>query len=434
MPYRRPKIVIIGAGFAGLNAVKKLAKVEADILLIDRHSYHTFIPLLYQVATSFIPPKTITYPLHKYLHSGGNGRFLQAEVLRIDFENKIIFSDRENVSYDYLVIATGSRTKFLGVAGAAEYAYPLRTFNDALALRDRLIANLQAAVSCPDQLKRQQLLTVVIVGGGATGVELAGAITELTQAVFAQGSPARNPQQVKIILIHSPARLLADFPTPLGDYAAKQLRRRGVKVHLESRVRSVMPEAVELDDGTVIKAATIIWTAGVEANLPNNAAQLSTARSQKICVKSTLQTADYPEVYAVGDAAYIEHNGKPLLGIAPEALQQGTAVAGNLKRQLQGLEPQPFNYFNKGTAAIIARNAGVAYLFGKIPLKGWLAWLLWLGIHLYYLPGLANRLKVFKCWIKDYFQGERSFTQISFQSAAKQLPVKRTKSETSSDK
>ena len=436
MSYRKAKIVIIGAGFAGLNAVKKLAKIEADLLLIDRHSYHTFIPLLYQVATSFIPPKTITYPLHKYLPSDGNGRFLQAEVLNIDFENKIIFSDRENISYDYLVLATGSQTKFLGVAGAAEYAYPLRTFKDALALREHLLVNFQAAASCPSESEREQLLTCVIVGGGATGVELAGAIAELSQAIFAQGSSRRDQQQARIILIHSPNRLLADFPAPLGDYTAKQLRRRGVKIHLETRVHSVMPEAVELEDGTVIKAATIIWTAGVEASLPSNlssnspsnSAQLPTARSKKVCVKPTLQTVDYPEVYAVGDVAYVEQQGEPLLGIAPEALQQGTAVAGNLKRQLRGLEPKPFDYFNKGTAAIIARNAGVAYLFGKIPLKGWLAWLLWLGIHLYYLPGLANRLKVFKCWIKDYFRGERRFTQISLKSTAKQLSVEQAKS------
>lgn len=428
MPYRKPKIVIVGAGFAGLNAVKKLARVNADILLVERNSYHTFIPLLYQVATSFIPPKTIAYPLHKYLNSGGNARFLQAEVLKIDFEDKIVFSDRENISYDYLVIATGSQTKFLGIDGAPKYTYPLRTFNDALALRDRLISNLHAAAGCTDELKQQQLLTFAIVGGGATGVELAGAIAELNQAVFAKNYSQINPQKVKIILIHSKVRLLADFPTSLGEYTAKQLRRRGVKIYLETRVRSVMPEAVELNDGTVIKAATIIWTAGVEANLPTDSDQLSRAKSEKVCVKSTLQTVDYPEVYAVGDVAYVEQDGEPLLGIAPEALQQGAAVAGNLKRQLRGLAPQPFDYFNKGTAAIIARNAGVAYLFGKIPLKGWLAWLSWLGIHLYYLPGLANRSQVLKCWIRDYFRGERSFTQIPFNSAVKRHTVDQKKS------
>jgi len=420
MSYRRPKIVIIGAGFAGLRAVRNLAGVEADILLIDRNKYHTFVPLLYQVATGWIPPQTVAYPIHKYLRSGGNARFLQAEVLGIDFEQKIVTSDRENISYDYLVMATGSQTKFLGVDGAPKYTYPLRTFNHALALRDRLLTNFQTATRTTG-VKQQELLTVAIVGGGATGVELAGSISELAQAVFAHRDPQQEPIQVKIILIHSRARLLADFPDHLGNYTARQLRRRGVKVYLETRVSSVMPAAVELNDGTVIKTAAIIWTAGVEANLPTEAEQLPTAKSKKVCVRPTLQTLAYLEVYAIGDVAFVKQDGEPLLGIAPEAIQQGTAVAGNLKRQLQGRSPQAFNYFNKGTAAIIARNAGVAYLFGKIPLQGWFAWLMWLGIHLYYLPGLNNRATVFKCWIKDYFGGARKFTRVPAQATVKQL-------------
>ncbi len=425
-PNHKPKIVIIGAGFAGLRAVKNLARIDAEILLIDRNNYHTFVPLLYQVATAFIPPKTVAYTLHKYLHSAANTRFFQAEVLAIDFERKFVTSDRENIIYDYLVIATGSKTKFLGVDGAPKYTYPLRTLNDAIALRDRILGNLERAVTCTDYEKRQQLLTFIIVGGGATGVELAGALSELIQTSLVDNYPQLDPREVKIILIHSGTRLLADFPERLGDYTGKQLRRRGVKIHFSTRVHSVMPGAIELDDGTIVKTATIIWTAGVEANLPADSEKLSTAKSPKgllkntashivvaprrdqACVRSTLQLLNYPEVYAVGDVAYVEQDGKPLLGIAPEALQQGTAVAGNLKRQLRGLPPKSFNYFNKGTAAIIARNAGVAYLFGKIPLKGWFAWLLWLGIHLYYLPGLSNRLIVFKSWVRDYFTGERN--------------------------
>ncbi|NJO94931.1 MAG: NAD(P)/FAD-dependent oxidoreductase [Pleurocapsa sp. CRU_1_2] len=424
MPHQKPKIVIIGAGFAGLRAVKNLARIDAEILLIDRNNYHTFIPLLYQVATAFIPPKTVAYPLHKYLHSAANTRFFQAEVLAIDFERKFVTSDRENIIYDYLVIATGSKTKFLGVDGAPKYTYPLRTLNDAVALRDRILGNLERAVTCTDYERRQQLLTFTIVGGGATGVELAGALSELIPTSLVDNYPQLDHREVKIILIHSRTRLLADFPERLGDYTGKQLRRRGVTIYFSTRVRSVTPEAIELDDGTIVKTATIIWTAGVEANLPADSEQLSTAstlshiapRREQVCVRSTLQLLDYPEVYAVGDVAYVEQDGKPLLGIAPEALQQGTAVAGNLKRQLRGLPPKSFNYFNKGTAAIIARNAGVAYLFGKIPLKGWFAWLLWLGIHLYYLPGLSNRLIVFKSWLRDYFTQERNIRQIDSKS------------------
>ena len=414
MAHQKPRIVIIGAGFAGLRTVKNLARIDAEILLIDRNNYHTFVPLLYQVATAFIPPKTVAYPLHKYLQSVANTRFFQAEVLAIDFERKFVTSDRENIIYDYLVIATGSQTKFLGVDGAPKYTYPLRTLNDAVALRDRILSNLESAVTT-DYERRQQILTFTIVGGGATGVELAGALSELIQTSLVNNYPQLDPREVKIILIHSRTRLLADFPKRLGDYTGKQLRRRGVTVYFSTRVRSVMPGAIELDDGTIVQTAAIIWTAGVEANFPNSE-KLSTAKSEQVCVRSTLQLLDYSEVYALGDVAYVEQDGKPLLGIAPEALQQGTAVAGNLKRQLRGLPPKPFNYFNKGTAAIIARNAGVAYLFGKIPLKGWFAWLLWLGIHLYYLPGLSNRLIVFQSWVRDYFTRERNIRQIASKS------------------
>ncbi len=431
MSDQKPKVVIIGAGFAGLRAVNNLARTNVDILLIDRNNYHTFVPLLYQVATGFIPPDTVTYPLRKYLRSAANVRFFQAEVLEIDFVNKIVKTNRSNINYDYLVIATGSKTKFLGADGPPQYTYPLRTINDALALHNRIVSNFERAVNCTDWEKRQQLLTFSIVGGGATGVELAGALIELIKTTLAKDYPELDLKQTKVILIHSRTRLLGDFPDHLGDYTAKQLRRRGVKIYFQTYVSSVMPGAIKLDDGSIIKTETVIWTAGVEANLPVDSDKLTTTKKERVCVRSTLQLLEYPEVYAVGDVAYVQQDGKPLLGIAPEALQQGAAVARNLKRQFQGLPLKPFNYFNKGTAAIIARNAGVAYLFGRIPLKGWLAWLLWLGIHLYYLPGLSNRLIVLGSWIRDYFTGERNFRQILSVSSATKLDVKYAESQKS---
>ena len=431
MPDQKPKIVVVGAGFAGLRAVQNLAKINAEVLLIDRNSYHTFVPLLYQVASGFIPPETVAYPLNKYLRTYSNARLLKAEVLAIDFEHKVITTDRDKILYDYLVIATGSQTKFLGVDGAPEHTYPLRTLKDAVALRDRLISNLERAATCADWERRQQLLTFTIVGGGATGVELAGALRELIRATLGKKYPELDRREVKVILIHSRNRLLADFPAHLGDYTGKQLRRRGVKIHFQTRVDSILPGAVKLEDGTIIETATIIWTAGVEANLPNNSDKLATAKRDRVRVRSCLQILDYPEAYAVGDVAFVQQNGKPLLGIAPEALQQGTAVAANLKRQLRGLPPEPFNYFNKGTAAIIARHAGVAYLFGRVPLKGWFAWLLWLGIHLYYLPGFTNRLIVLKSWVKDYLTGDRNIRLIFSESTANMLPANNVKSQTS---
>ena len=417
---KKPRIVVVGAGFAGLKVIRKLAKVNAEIILIDRHNYHTFVPLLYQVAAGFIPPEAIAIPLRKYIRSAKNTRFLQAEVQKIDFVAKTVITDAIDLTYDYLVVATGSQAKFLGVDGAPNYALPMRTLADAVSIRDRLISNFERATVCRDRDRRMQLLTVTIVGGGATGVELAGSLKEFIDGTLAKDYPNIDLQQVRVILIHSGKRLLADYPQHLSQYTLKQLRRRGVKVHLQSRVSEVMPGAIELANGTVLETATIIWTAGVEANYPQPERELATANQDKICVNSNLQLPNRPEVYAVGDVAFVKQDGEPLLGIAPEALQQGTAVAQNLRRQLRGLSPKSFNYFNKGKAAIIARNSGVGYLLGQIPLQGFLAWLMWLIIHLYYLPGIANRFILLGSWLQDYFIQERDFRQLfKYQSGAR---------------
>ena len=433
----KPRIVVIGAGFAGLRAIRKLAGIHAEVILIDRNNYHTFIPLLYQVATGFIAPEIITYPLRKYLRSIDNARFIQAEVRRIDLTSKLLYlssvesattstieqTEAIDLPYDYLVIATGSKTKFLGVEGAAEYSLPMRTLEDAVRIRDRLVSNFERATVCNDIDTKRQLLTIVIVGGGPTGVELAGAIIELVKGTLDRDYRNISPQEVRIVLIHSGDKLLGYFPSHLSDYTSKQLRRRGIKVHLNSRVSKVTPQGVELEDETFLETATVIWTAGVEADYPTAGGKIPTASKEKIQVNGALQLPDYPEVYAVGDVALLKQDGEPLLGIAPEALQQGGTVAKNLRRQLKGLSPKPFDYFNKGTAAIIARNSGVALLLGRIPLGGFLAWLLWLGIHVYYLPGIANRFTVLGSWLRDYLTRERNERQLFDRALIAQLGV-----------
>jgi NADH dehydrogenase len=411
MASSKPRIVIVGVGFGGLNAARSLADSGAEILLVDRNNYHTFIPLLYQVATAELEPELIAYPVRNVLRRIPNARFLMAEVKRIDLFDRVVEVDGVEITYDYLVLATGSQPQFLGVPGAADYALPMTTLHQAVALRDRILSCFEQAAWETDTVRRQELLTFAIVGGGPTGVELAGALMELVRGSLAQDYPTLDMQQVRVFLLQASDRLLADLPPSLSDYAQRHLRKLGVKVHLNARVKAVTPKTVQLQDESAIAAETIIWTAGVEATPPVPTGDLFPAPKRQVAVLPTLQLPAYPEVYVVGDSAYTEEGGRPLPLVAPVAIQQGVAIAKNIKRQLQGLAPQPFRYKDKGRAAIIARNAGVAKT-DKLTLKGFLGWLLWLGIHLVYLPGSRNRLLVLSNWLGDYWFGSRTVRQI----------------------
>lgn len=367
--------------------------------------------MLYQVATGFIEPQLIAYPLRKALRGLENASFLMAEVQQVDFENKTIAADGQVITYDYLVLSTGSQTNFLKVTGAPQSTFPLRTLKDAIALRNHILSCFERAVKQNEQ-DIQQLLTFVIVGGGPTGVEMAGALQELIHDCLVKDYPQLDLRQAQVILLQSGSNLLGSYPPHLQKYTLRQLRDRGVKVYFNNRVKEASTMGVVLEDETKIATSTIIWTAGVEANIPDTEKNISTASKNKIEVLSTLELPNHPQVYAAGDVAYVDQNGKPLMGIAPEALQQGGTVAENIKRQLRGKTPKTFNYFNKGRAAIIARGAGVILLLGKIPVGGFLAWLMWLIIHLYYLPGLSNRFKVLGAWLKDCIWRDRSVRQI----------------------
>ena len=396
-----------------MRAVRRLADVDAQVLLIDRHNYHTFIPMLYQIATGFIEPELVAYPIRKALQNIPNANFLMAEVEQIDPDNKTITTDGRTIAYDYLVLSTGSQANFLGVSGAPQFTFPLRTLDNAVVLRNHIFNCLERAVKNADNSSLQeQLLTFVIVGGGPTGVEMAGALQELIHNCLVKDYPQLDLARAKVILLQSGSSLLSSYPKHLQQYTVRALRDRGVKVHFNNRVKEASSTEVVLSDETRITTSTIIWTAGVEASFPESKEEVPTASKNKVEVLDTLQLPKYPHVYAVGDVAYVEQDSKPLIGIAPEALQQGGTVAENLRRQLQGKTPKAFNYFNKGRAAIIARNAGVILLLGKIPLGGFLGWLSWLGIHLYYLPGLSNRFKVLGAWLKDYLFGDRSVRQV----------------------
>ncbi|AFY57973.1 NADH dehydrogenase, FAD-containing subunit [Rivularia sp. PCC 7116] len=421
MTSQKPRVVIIGAGFAGVEVAKKLGKYGVNVLLIDRHNYHTFVPMLYQVATAVLYPHQIIYPLRRLLRNLPTVNFLQADVRKVDFDNQIVCADNVAIDYNYLVIATGSQSQFLGVTGAPENSFPMRTLTDAIAIRNQVLSRFEQATKVTNKDEQTRLLTFVIVGGGATGIELAGSLNELIQSALKKDYPTLNPDSARVILIQSGDRLFPSYPQKLGKYTEKWLLHHGIKVHLNSKVSKVTPEAVYLEDNTVIFTDTVIWTAGVLAATPETKQSVKTAAKEKVIVEQTLQLCGHKNIYGVGDVSYVDTQ-EEFNGVAQEAIQQGKTAADNILLQMRGESPKSFNYFNKGRLAIIAKHAGVGKI-GKFPIKGFIAWFLWLEVHLLYLPGIRNRLGVLFNWLKYYFFSEGASRIIISTGKSEKLPV-----------
>ncbi len=403
-PY--PRVAIVGAGFGGLQAAQSLARQKVEVTLIDRHNYHTFIPLLYQVATAQLAPEQVAVPIRTLLRKADNLKFLQATVKQIDFVAKEIKTDKNTLTYDHLVLATGSQSQFFNVPGAAQYTFKLKTLNQAITLRNHLLSCFEQANLTSDYALREQLLTISIVGGGATGVELAGSLVELITNSLHRDFPQLKPQEVKLLLMQSGDRLFREFPPSLGDYTAKKLRRLGVKVMLGSKVTGVGADSFKLDDGTEIASATVIWAVGVEGAMPKCFPCPKPRINRQVNVLPTLQLADHPEVFVIGDLAHVPTQEKSLAGVAPEALQQGVYVAQAIRKQLQGKRIKPFSYFNKGRLAIIGGYSGIGQIAG-IKLQGFLPWFFWLAVHVVYFPDWRNRLMIFLTWLHNYLIGDR---------------------------
>ncbi|GAB4384919.1 MAG: NAD(P)/FAD-dependent oxidoreductase [Elainellaceae cyanobacterium] len=403
-----PRVVVVGAGFGGMQAAQSLARAGIEVLLIDYNNYHTFVPLLYQVAMAQLEPTQIIFPLRNAVRrSPRHLRFLMADVRSIDFGKRRIETEDDVIFYDYLVLATGSQTKYLGVAGAAEHALPMQTLEQAIVLRHRILSCVEQASRTVDPKARQRLLTFAIVGGGATGVEVAGALVELINSAFVKDYPRLDRREVRVLLVQSGDCLLQDLPEKLGRYAERHLRRMGVEIYLQAKVSQVTEGTIHLETGETIAAETVVWTAGVQVRLPEVSEDLPSQKGGKLQVRPTLQLLDHAQVYAIGDLAHFKQNGRSLDGVAPEALQQGVATARNIQRQLRGNSPLPFRYFNKGRLAIIGGFAGVGKI-GPFALTGFLAWLMWLGVHLVYLPGFRNRFYVLQTWLQNYILGDRA--------------------------
>lgn len=408
----RPHVVVVGAGFGGLAAVRALAKAPVDVTVIDRNNYHTFLALIYQVAAAELETTDIAYPIRSILRRMPGVDFLKAEVQGIDLERHLVLTDEQPVPYDRLILATGSIPHTFGVPGAAEYTFPLTSLEHAVDLRNHILCCFERAVHEPDPERRRQILTFVVVGGGPTGVEFAGVLGELIHGPFKRDYPSLNFQDVHIVLIEAVDRLLSFLPEKLGHYTADRLRRRNVDVQLRTMVDRVTPDAVHLKDGSSLATQTVVWTAGVQGDPRFPTWGFSTGPNGRIPVEPTLRVPDHPEVYVIGDLCYLEQNGHAIPMVAPAAVQGAEVAAGNIVREMRGQPLEPFVYKSPGLMVTIGRNSGVANLKARLvphglAFTGFAAWFTWLAVHLMKLIGFRNRMIVMINWAWDYFLFER---------------------------
>lgn len=398
-----PLVVIIGGGFGGLAAARALARKPVRILLIDRTNHHLFQPLLYQVATAGLSPAHIAKPIRSILRNQKNVEVLLDEVTGIDPAKREVHMADRTVRYDYLIVAAGARHSYFGNDHWEELAPGLKNIQDALSIRNRILTAYERAEKAltKEDMRREQ--TFVVIGGGPTGLEMAGAIAELAHFTLARDFRRIDPKETRIVLIEAGPRLLPAFPPDLSEKALQQLRALNVEVKLGSPVKNIAPGCVELE-GEMIPASTIIWAAGNKASPLAGMLGAETDRQGRVIVNQDLTLPGHAEIQAIGDMVSIKDaKGNPVPGVAPAALQMGTHAAGNILRQIAGKAPRPFWYFDKGSLATIGRHAAVA----DVPILGHFAgapaWLAWAFIHLYFLIGFSNRFFVFLEWAWAYF-------------------------------
>jgi len=413
---RNPRVVIIGAGFGGLSAAKRLAKGPCRITLIDRHNYHLFQPLLYQVATAALSPADIASPIRGIFRRYQNVKVILANVSGIDVERREVIAEGHHVPFDKLVIATGAQHGYFGHDDWAGYAPGLKTIDDATYLRRRILLAFEKAETESDAAERRRLLDFVIVGGGPTGVEMAGAVAELAKRALASDFRAIDPRQARIILVEAESRLLTAFDPSLSEAAKRSLEELGVEVRLGVRVTAADCGGVSLGSER-IEARTIIWGAGVMASPAGRWLGAPTDRVGRVFVGPDLSTPGHPDIFVIGDVAHaLDPDGKPLPGVAPVAKQQGRYVADLIKaRGAEIKQPPPFRYRDSGLLATIGRKRAVAQI-GKIKLRGFIAWLLWSVAHIYFLIGFRNRVVVAMSWAWSYItfqRGTRLITGLS---------------------
>jgi NADH dehydrogenase len=420
-----PHVVIIGGGFGGLSLCRRLKRSALSITLIDRANYHLFQPLLYQVAMAGLSPADIAIPIRAVLRSQHNARVIMGEVLDVDLERRqLTLHDGERIGYDYLVLAAGASTNFFGKDDTwGAHALGMKSLEDALEMRRRVLLAFEAAEREPDAAARRRLLTFVVIGGGPTGVEIAGALSELSRFVLADDFRSIHPSDARVILIEAASRLLsAGFSEHSSTKARDQLVELGVEIRLNTRVEDISEGRVHLKDETV-EASTVLWTAGVQGRSLARRIQTPLDRSSRIVVEQDCSLPGHPEVFAIGDIARFVPAGleDPLPGVAPVAMQQGRYVARVILDRLQRHTVKPFRYVDKGIMATVGRSRAVAQS-GKLELSGFLAWVMWLVVHIWFLITFRNRLLVLFGWFYNYvlyargarlITGERSWRSLS---------------------
>jgi len=395
-----PHVVILGAGFGGVGAAQKLRDANVRVTIIDKHDYHTFQPLLYQVATDELGPAEVGYPIRELLHRHKNMEFHKCAVQSIDLAKREVVADGiPPLSYDYLVLALGAVVNFHGTPGAAEHSFPLYTMVDAIRLHDHILKMFEAVDKNP-ALADEGALTFCIVGGGPTGTELAGAMSELLHAELAEDYPNLPIDKTRIILYEHSPHLLAPFKPKLRDYAQKTLEERGIEVHTGTGVKEVAADEITLASGEKVKTRTLVWAAGLTANPVAKSLGVELAPGGRVPVGPDLQIKDHPGVFVIGDVASMTDakTGKPLPGLGAVALQAGRYVGKTIPRIVAGKPVEPFEYFNKGAMAQIGHGAAVVELPTGGTLTGPVAWLAWLGVHLSLLSGAEEKTSVFVDW------------------------------------
>jgi NADH:ubiquinone reductase (H+-translocating) len=404
---KRPQVVIAGAGFGGLQATKALAKVEVDVSLVDAFNHHCFQPLLYQVATAALSPADVAWPIRAILRKQKNARVIMARVTDVDVQARLVKTSEIELPYDYLVLATGSTHSYFGHDEWAPFAPGLKHIADATEIRRRFLLAFERAEVVEDDAERERLLTFVIIGGGATGVEMAGAIAEVAQRTLRHDFRHIDPRRSRIILIEAGPWLLPTFPKALSDYAARSLRTMGVEVELNRKVIGCDAQGVSFDGGR-IEAATVIWAAGVVASPAATWIGAETDRAGRIKVNADLTVPAHPEIFAVGDTATIaDRDGHPVPGIAPAAKQMGQYVGKVIAARVRGRPaPRPFVYHHLGELATIGRKSAIVKL-GVFQLTGFLGWLFWSAVHIYFLIGMRNRFVVALNWLWNYVTFQR---------------------------